>query len=167
MATVDVSGIAYFAPILAFLLVFVVSFAVLAKTELVGKGKYLQLFAAFLLATLFITASTVTDYVLNIVPWFAALLVSLFLLVALVSMSGKVPEGLQKGIGIFVVLALITIFIISAIVVFSDVVSPYLPFSETYVGNSFSDWIYSARVVGGVLLLIVAALVSWVLMKVK
>ena len=75
---VDISGIAYFAPIFAFLLVFAVVFAVLWKLKIIGESKWGILFVSFLIATIFISAAGVKDYVLSVTPWFAILILSLF-----------------------------------------------------------------------------------------
>ena len=73
MVAVDVSGISYFAPILAFLIVFVIIFAVLNKTKIFGEvNNWVLLFVSFLVATVFVSAAGVRDYVLTITPWFAA-----------------------------------------------------------------------------------------------
>ena len=43
---VDISFLTYFAPILAFLIVFVVMFAILAKTGLLGDNQFVQIFVS-------------------------------------------------------------------------------------------------------------------------
>ena len=67
---VDISGVTYFEPILAFLVVFVVLYAVLAKTKILGEdNKFVNIFASFLVATIFVAAAGVREYVLTITPW--------------------------------------------------------------------------------------------------
>ncbi|MEI6849743.1 MAG: hypothetical protein WCK29_01765, partial [archaeon] len=64
----------------------------------------------------------------------------------------------------------IIMFIISAVVVFNDTLSPYLPWSSdsgTGSAGQFTDWFYSGRVMGAVLLIVVSAIVSFILMKAK
>lgn len=154
---------------IVFLLVFVIVFSVLRKTELIGKELFVQLFVSFLLATVFVTAISVRQYVLTIVPWFAVLILSLFFLLVLLGFVGKSTEFMHKGIGIAFVVLLIIVFLVSGIVVFADVVGPYLPGSSTAGGNpqilKFTDWLYSPQVSGAILLLAVSALVSWVLVR--
>jgi len=167
--TVDVSGIVYFGPIFAFLLVWVVLFAVLNKTKLLGDGKFVQIFVSFLIATIFIALGGVKEYVLTIAPWFAVLLISLFFILAMLGLAGKVSAGLTKGLGVTFLILLVLVFLISGIVVFSNVLAPYLPGSSVAGGSEdilqFTDWLYSDRVVGAIVLVIASAFVSWILVK--
>ena len=166
----DVSGISYFAPILAFLIVFVIVFALLNKTKLLGVNGWVQLFVSFLIATIFVSAAGVRDYVLKITPWFGALIISLFFLLLLMWFIGLGDNKFVKGgIGIAVVVLLLIIFLVSGFVVFSESIVPYLPGSSGEGADPnlllATGWIFSSRVSGAVLLLIIAAIVSWVLVK--
>ena len=154
---IDISWISYFAPILAFLIVFVILFALLNRTKLIGENAWVQLFISFLTATIFVSGAGVRDYVLTITPWFALLIVSLFFVLFIVGFVGKPAEFMQKGIGVASVLVLIVIFLISGFIVFSDVLGSYLP------GGPAGDLIYTSRVFGALLLLVICAVVSWVL----
>ncbi len=167
---VDVSAFVYFLPILAFLVVFAIMLAVLNKTKLLGDNLYIQLFFAFVISTIFVTATSVRQLVLNVLPWFAVLLIALFLLMVLIGFMGKTDAIMNKGVGwIFVVLLIIT-FLVSGVKVFSGTIGAYLPGSPTLgTGNpnltNFFQWVYSPQVSGATILIIVAALVSWVLVK--
>lgn len=168
----EISAIAYFAPIAAFLLVFIVSFAILAKTKLLGESNFVQLFISLLISALFVSAIGVREYVQTIVPWFAVLLISLFLVLALVGFVGKPAEFMQKGIGIVFVVLLGFVFLVSAFVVFSDVLVNYIPGPFYGAGGDvrallFTDWLYSPRVLGALSLIIISAVVSWILVKSK
>lgn len=169
--TTDLSGIEYFLPILSFLVVFIIVFAVLNKTKIIGENKWWQLFVSFVFATIFISAAGARDYVLNIIPWFAILVVSFVLILVVVSFIGKPVENMNKGLGMAFVIILILAFLVSALFVFSDYITPYLPWSQGYGsgGNpnvlGVLDWIFSPRVFGAILLLIVSAVVSWILVK--
>jgi len=167
----DVSAITYFAPILSFLIVFVLMFALLAKTKILGDEKFIQLFVSFIIATVFVTAASVRQLVLDVIPWFAVFIVALFFILLLAGFIGK-GDMIGKGVGWIFIVLIIIVFIISGIKLFSTTFTSYLP-GPTYGsgGNSnilyFTDWIYSSRVLGAALLLGVAAIVSWVLVKTK
>ncbi|HIG52212.1 hypothetical protein CXT76_00850 [Candidatus Parvarchaeota archaeon] len=167
----DISSIAYFTPILVFLIVFVIMFALLARTKILGESKFIQLFISFLISTIFVTAGSVNQIVLNVVPWFVVLIVALFFILALAGFIGKSDELVGKGLGWFFVGLLILIFLISGIKVFSATIGPYLPGSDLPGGDQdilrITDWIYSPRVAGAALLLAVTAVVSWILVKTK
>jgi hypothetical protein len=163
----DVSAITYFAPIAAFLVVFLVAFAILYKSELLGKeAKWLTLFVSLVIAALFISIASVRIYVQTITPWFGALLVSLFFVLILMGAIG----GADKTHGFlrwFFLIAALLIFLISGIVVFSGTLAPWLPGTPESFGNPVSSWLYSAPVIGAVILIVIAGAVSWALIKAK
>lgn len=167
---VDVSGVSYFLPVFSFLMVFVVSFIVLVKSKMTDNVS-LQVLVALLIATVFISFGGARQYLENVVPWFAVVLISMFLLLLMAGLFGKYPEGLLKGVGVVFMVVLFLIFIISAFLVFSSYVSPYLPWSESYQSTSASDgitsWIAQPRIGGTIILVVVSILVSWVLIQVK
>lgn len=157
MTTVDLSLIQDYLPILVFLLVFTVVFAVLAKYKILGESKYVNLFVSFIIATMFVGLTSAREYVLSITPWFAVFVIVSFLLFALAGFVGNVPEGLKKGVGAGLVVALLVLFLVSAYYSFSSV-----PFIERA-----SDWAFKPRVYGALLVVVLSALVSWVLIKAK
>jgi len=144
-------------PILSFLLVFTIVFAVLAKYKILGESKFVNLFVSFLTSTIFISLTSAREYVISITPWFAVFVVVSMFILALVGFSGKVPEGFTKGLGIILVIALLIVFLVSA----------YFTFSSTPFFESVGDWISKPRIYGALILLGISAIVSWVLIKVK
>src|SRR3989338_5683657 len=122
---VEVAGISYFAPLLAFLIVFIVVFALLNKTKILGEEKFVQLFVSFLIATIFVSAAGVRDYVLTITPWFAVLVISLFFVLLIMGFVGKQADFMQKGVGITAIIVLVIIFLVSGFIVFSGAILPY------------------------------------------
>jgi hypothetical protein len=159
----DVSAVTYFAPIAAFLVVFLVSFAVFHKFKLLGESKWLNLFVSLIVAVLFISVASLRLYVQVITPWFGALLVSLFFMLVLLNFSGgKEAPGWLRG---FFVIGALLIFLISGIVIFSDSLAPWLPGTPESFGNPFTSWLYSPPVIGAVILIVIAAAVSWALIK--
>ena len=163
----DVSAVTYFAPIAAFFVVFIVVFAVIYKSKILGESKWLGLFASLMVAALFVSAAGVRRYVEVITPWFGALLVSLFFIMILLGLIGAKHEGALKGLGIVFLIVAVLVFLISGIVVFSDTLAPWLPGTQESYGNPVSHLIYSPPVIGAVVLIILAALVSIVLVKAK
>ena len=155
----DITGISYFAPLLAFLIVFIVMFALLYKTKLLGENAWVQLFMSLIVATIFVSAAGVRDYVLTITPWFAVLVVSLFFVLLIIGFVGKPAEFMHKGIGVIAILVLIVVFLVSGFIIFSESIKPFLP------GGSAGQEIYSSRVFGALLLVVISAIVSWVLVR--
>ena len=108
----DVSSFVYFAPVLVFLVVFAIMVALLHKTKLLGENMYLQIFFSFVIATIFITASSVKQLVLNVIPWFAVLLIALFLIMALLGFMGKTDIGKSRGLSWVFIILLILVFLV-------------------------------------------------------
>lgn len=154
MAT-DLSLIQNYLPVLAFLLVVTVVFAVLAKTKVIGESKWLNLFLSFIVATMFVSVTSAQQYLLNMTPWFAVFIVSMTFLLLVIGFSGKVPEGLQKGIGVLLVIGILILFLISGFYTFS---------SDSFVVN-FREWITTPRIWGSVVIIVVAAIASAILTR--
>jgi hypothetical protein len=169
MATADVSAFVYFLPIFAFLIVFSIVFAVLNRYKIIGENMFFQLFFSFVVATIFVTASSARQVVLNVIPWFAVLIVAMLLLLFLVSFIGKADIVASKGVAWIFIILLIIVFFIAGIKVFASTLGPYLPGSTSNEGNptliNFFDWLYSPRVAGAFLLILAAVFVSWILVR--
>tara|TARA_Y100000034_G_scaffold103395_1_gene128899 strand:+ start:1361 stop:1879 length:519 start_codon:yes stop_codon:yes gene_type:complete len=172
MAAVDISPIGALAPVAAFLIVVAVSFSVFIKTKLMGDNAWVQLFVSFVIGALFVGAAGAVQLVQTIVPWFAVLLVSFFLLLALMGFLGKDMNFASKGAGVVFIVLLGIVFLFSAFSVYSNTLVNYLPGPGFGAGGDegvlfFLDWLYSPRVLGTVILVLVSAVASWVLVKGK
>ena len=153
MAVIDFTPLSEILPLLIFLVVFILTFAVLNKTKVI-ENAFMQLLIAFLLSTIFITATGARDYVEVVTPWFAILLVCLFFIMAVMGFIGKDVDFMKKGIGSVFVAILILAFVVSGIFIFSTGLRPY-----------FGAFFSSPRLYSGVLLIVIAAAVGWVLLK--
>lgn len=168
----DVSSFVYFAPILAFLAVFAIMIAILHKTKLFGDKMPINIFVSFVIASIFVTAGSARQLIVSVIPWFAVLLIALFLIFVLVQFMGKTDAVMGKGMAWVFVVLLIIIFVVSGVKVFSNSLAPYLPTAtveDVSEGDPtlvyFFSWLYSPRVKGFFLLVAVAALVTWVLVR--
>lgn len=164
MAVVDVSGISYFMPILAFLLVFVIVFAVLMKIKFANN--LIQLSISFIVATIFVTGFGAVSFLRNVSISFAILIVTGIFLIAVLGMFGEF-KGFSNAIGIaFAIIAMIA-FLVSGMVVYGNYISPYLPWGNSIgdgsgVGEA-TEWLYSGRVMGSILLVVVGIIAALVL----
>lgn len=157
MTTVDLSAIQFYLPLLSFLLVFIVVYAVLAKTKILGENKFVQLLSSFIAATIFVSATAAREYVLSVTPWFAVFAVAVVFVFALMQLTGKVPKSFTKGVGIVFIVALLLLFLIFA----------YFAISPNASVEKIYDWVSTPKVYGAILLVAVGAIASWVLIKVK
>ena len=153
MAVIDFTPFSEILPLLTFLVVFILVFAVLNRTKVI-ENAFMQLLIAFLLSTIFITAAGAREYVEAVTPWFAVLLVCLFFIMAIMGFIGKDVDFMKKGVGGAFVAILIIAFVISGILIFSTGLRPYF-------GLFFS----SPRLYSAILLLVIAGVVGWALMK--
>ena len=153
----DLSWLSYYMSIFGFVLVFVVMYAILIKTKILGENAFTNAFVSFVFAVIFVSFSPGIDYVSTIVPWFVVLLLCLFFVMILVGLSQKKLDDFMKPWIAWVFIAvLIVVFIASAVVVFNPFFSSH-PFVQ--------DFVLSEKFLGAALLLIIAALASWLIAK--
>lgn len=161
----DISGIFLFMPVFSFLFVFVVVYAILAKTKILGDSK-VNLLVSFIMAIIFMNVSSLKLYVETITPWFIALLIILFFVLILIGLATKDFEKMMTPTFAWVVvIILIIVFLIAAIRVFNPIFHPeYVVVSGDYPRViSQIRGIFDSQVWGSILLLAIAALVAWVL----
>ncbi len=152
---VDLSGVNFFMPVFSFLFVFILVYAILAKIKIFGDNPAVHLFISFLFAIFFIVNTSLVDFVKFSSAWFVVFLICIFLMIVLVSFThGNFDAIAKPWVAWVLVGALIGFFIISSSFVFNWAVN----WAKVWEWCN-SDWF------GFVLLLIIAAIVSWVLVK--
>ncbi|MEI6058829.1 MAG: hypothetical protein WCP89_03595 [archaeon] len=155
MVTASIATLNYFIPIFAFLLVFIIIYALLKKTAVLGDDNFVALFISFILATFFIIRASLVEFVAFSSAWFSVFIVCVFMIMLLIGFTHGKLDVIQKPWLAWVLLvALIVFFVISSAFTFNWAVN------WDKVQNWFNtDWF------GFVLLLVIAAVVSWVLAK--
>lgn len=157
-AEASVSVISYFMPIFAFLLVFIVIYALLFKTKVLGENQPVMLFISFILSSFFIVQASLVEFVKFTSAWFGVLVIGVFFLVAILGfLPGKEPFAfLGKGNWFsWVILGIIVaFFVISSSYVFNWAVN-----LATLKEWSQTSWF------GMLLIIIIAAIVSWKIKK--
>jgi len=170
MAVVDISGIFFFMPVFSFLFVFLISYAILVKTKILGEMPFVNVLVSFILSIVFMSFSSIELYIRTIIPWFVVLFVIVFLILLVAGLSTKNLDGIMVNKFAWVVITvLVVIFLIAAIKVFNPVLHPDLVVTSgdgTQVGivQQLSD-ILDSRVAGGVLLLVIAIVVSYIITR--
>ena len=167
---INISGLEFFMPILSFLFVFLVVFIILGLTSVLGESKFLHFLIAFIMAVIFMSFSSMELYVRTINAWFVTLLVIVFLVLMIAGFSTKKIDSIMSPAFAWVIIGvLVLIFLIAAIKVFNPVLHPDLIVTSGGSEESFSEqlgyFFSSSKVAGSVLLIIVAAIVSWVLTR--
>ncbi len=148
-------------PIFAFLLVFVIIYALLFKTKVLGDNQPVMLFISFILASFFVVEASLVEFVQFSSAWFVLVVVAVFFLVVLMGfMPGDAMKsvlGKNNWFAWTILGIIVAVFIISSAYVFNWVVN----------WGMVWDW-FDTDWFGMVLLLIIAGIVSWkITMKVK
>lgn len=167
---IDFSWLAYYVPIFGFLFVFVLMYAVLSKTKVLGEGNFINAFISFIFAIIFVTFLPAVDYVSLVIPWFVVLVVSLFFFLVIVGFSQKdIDKFMKPWIAWVFIGLLIVIFLVSAIYVFNPLFAKGLAdltgVSQEEALQQFGDLIFSEQFFGGIALLVLALITSWVITR--
>lgn len=167
----DLSGLAFFAPVLAFLAVFAILYAVLINIKILGEYRLGIAFISFVFASIFAISTSFTNWVLNSVAFFGVLLVALFSIMLLGSLvsTDMIP---RKFLVWLFAIVMIVVFIASGIHFSTGNIVNYLPGPFYGVGDGvdpdtlfFFDWLYSPPIAGAIGLIIAAVVVSFILIK--
>lgn len=157
MVEIDLTGIGTFVPVFAFLLVFVVVYALLSKTKLLGENKFVHIFTSFVVAIIFLVSANAIEYVKIVTPWVAAFIVSLLFIGLVIGLMGKEPleKVFTPSFAWFLVIVLIIIFIVSAIHIFAPALTG--PKAVTL----------SPQIIGILILIGITVFAAWLLAKSK
>jgi hypothetical protein len=158
MVEASISAIGYFMPIFAFLLVFIVIYAILVKTKVLGESPAVMLFISFILSSFFIVEASLVEFNQFSSAWFGTIVVSLFFLVIVLAFIPDIKLGEFFGKGNWfawvLLIGMLLFFVFSSAYVFNWVVN----------WDMINNWLGDGWF-GFVLLLAIAAIVSWVLTK--
>ena len=93
MAIASLSVVGYFMPILAFLLVFIVIYALLAKTEVLSDSPAVMLFVSFILSSFFIVQASLVEFIQLSGAWFGVIVIVLFFLIVILAFIPGIDIG--------------------------------------------------------------------------
>ena len=167
---IDISQINFFMPVFSFLFVSLVVYAILLKSKVIGEDKFFLIFIAFIMGIIFMSFSSLEQYVRTIVPWFIVMTIIVFLVLVLVTFSTKDADKIfNKTFGWAIVVVLIIVFIIAAINVFNPVFHPETGLTSGTGGEgTFSEiynFIFYSKYAGSILLLVIAAVVAFAITR--
>jgi hypothetical protein len=157
---VVLSGIQSILPIISFLFVFILIYALLVKTKILGENVWVSLFLSLIIACFFIVNTRLVDFTQFNLSWFVVFIVCLFMILLVAGFLGKdMTEMLSKGawgkgILIVVIIAIILLFVISSSFAFNWAIN-----WDTIQNWFDDDWF------GMTVLLVIAFIVSVVLVK--
>ena len=118
---VSIEGLSFFLPLVSFFFVFVLVYALLAKSQILGGSKGVQIFISLFLAAFFILQVELVDFVQFSSAWFVVFLVCVFLILVLVGFTHGNLDVIVKAKWLVWVLVggLIGFFILSSAFVFN------------------------------------------------
>lgn len=154
MATfLDVTGLEHFSSIFVFLFVWLVVYAVLLWTKILGENKFVHALTGLLLAIFVLISPLATSIVADIAPFIAVV----FLFIVLISVAAKMLGGDIEAFpalrGVFLVFIIIVIIIAAGVKVREQVNVP----SETQADLSKTvNLIFHPTFLGTILVLAIA-----------
>ncbi len=121
---VSLSPLLTIMPVLAFLFVFILVYALLVKTGVIGDNKFVALFLSLITAVFFIVNTQLVDFVQFSASWVVVFIVCLFFIMLFVGFGGGSAlkdafGGGGKNISFVLLAILIIVFVVSSSYVFN------------------------------------------------
>jgi hypothetical protein len=145
--------------LLPFLLIFVITFAILQKSKILGEGKaQIDAIVSFVIGLILIISPGPRDMIVNILPWMAvgiAVILTFLILYGFVAgdLSGdKFPKKLKIGFGI-----LAGIFVVAVVLAVTGLGSKIL---GTFTGDAGSALLVNILMIGLVVGAVIVAIVG-------
>ncbi len=165
---IDISWLSEGMPIFGFVLVFVLAYAMLLKTKVLGESTWINVIISFILTIIFASFSSVRNYVTNITPWFVVILTISFFFLMLIFFMVKEPESFTKPVAIVLISLFGLILIVAFFYSFSST-QAYLPGEDESGANDFllsvKHFILEERVLSGILLFVIAIIVGFIITR--
>jgi hypothetical protein len=149
----SLAALGWFLPIFSFLLVFVLVYAVLQKTKVLGDNTFVSLMISFIFAIFFIVNTQLVEFVQINVAWIVVFFVCLFMILMVIAFTHGKVDVIMKPMVAWIILAILLVtFVVSSSYVFNWAINWDL------IQSWFDkDWF------GMVILVVIAAIVSKVL----
>ena len=167
--TVDVSWLGEGMPIFGFVLVFVLIYAVLAKSKILGESKSINVIISLILGIIFISFSSVRTFVTNITPWFATVLtISFFFFMIVAFLIKEKWEAFTKPLTIIFLISFAVIIVVALFYTFPST-HAYLPGGDESEASDFllsiKHFLLGEKFLSGALLLIIGIIVAFIIAR--
>jgi len=169
MALLTTGLLDYFLPIFSFLLVFVISYALLMKTKILGEDDKLNLLAALAVSILFLFTPEATQIIKIATPWFVIFLLLLTLIFATFLFLGIKQETMtdvlkDPVVRMAILVIIIGIFLFAFVQIFGSPIQALYggPTSEEGASGllvTIGKILFHPRLLGAVFILVMAAAV--------
>jgi len=161
MATLlDTTLLYHFLPFFTFAFIFVVLYAVLNKTKILGDNNGLNFIAALCIATISLFAGGILELINFIVPWFVFIFIFLIMLFAGFAFLGKDFNEIWSKINVWTVLIIIFLLLLIGIVItFEEIFTPYASGGiGKSIGGETLKTLFHPRVLGALFILIISSI---------
>jgi len=153
MATILETGlIDYIMPILVFLLIFAVVFAILKRFAIFGDNVGVNSVIAFVVALIFMITPRARELVTTMTPWFLIIVILVFFILMTLVFIGLKEESLaalakHPAMYVIVIVIVALIFFVSLVKVFAGMID-----------LSYFEFLAHPRILGVIFILVIASL---------
>jgi len=153
-------------PLLTFVFVFILIYAVLKKTKILGESGAINVITSLILSIILLAFTSVGNYIANITPWFSVIIVILFFFFMFVAFLIKEPASFLKPLAI-VFIIIFALILIAAIFYTFPGTHAYLPGQSEEGANgtllTIKHFIFEEKFLSGLLLLVIAIVVGFII----
>ena len=156
-------------PVFSFLFVFFIIYALLATSKVLGQSKFVHALISFIVAVVFMSFSSAELYVRTVIPWFVVLVIAVFFILIIAGFTKNLDAIMKPWFVWLIIIVLGIVFLVAAINVFNPVFHPDLVVTGSDSGpgvvQQFKDFLISSKIMGSIILLIIAGIVAWIVTK--
>ncbi len=165
MASVlDIGLLKFLLPVFSFILIWVISYAILVKTKILGESKGMNAFAAFAVAIIFLFTPEASDLIRMTLPWFIVVIIFVAVVFMMFMFLG-VKEDKMAAVLEYPTVMWSLIIICVAIIVFALAQIFGSPIQAIYAGDGgeaglmgdIGKIVFHPKVLGAVILLLIAS----------
>jgi hypothetical protein len=159
----DVGTIEYVTPVLIFILVFVLIYAILQKTKMLGGVSKVDFIVAMVLGLIALVSENTVKFISVISGWYVLLFVAIILITMVLAFGAKSGADLTEAIPKLPLLMSIA-FYVSLVILLASIAHVFGPVFQPYSADADPSWwalrvVFNPKVVGTVLIMLIALLV--------
>ena len=163
----DLSWLSTGMPILGFVFVFVLLYAILTKVKVIGDSRAMNVIISLILSIILVSFSSIRSYITNLAPWFAVILVLAFFLFMIAAFLIKDPAGFTKVFAFIFIIGFAVIAIVTLFYTFEGTHAYILPGANEEGTNEFllgaKHFILGEQFLSGLLIFIIAIIVIFII----
>mgnify|MGYP001586940675 CR=1 FL=1 len=155
-------------PLLTFVFVFILIYAILKKTKILGETGIINVITSLILSIILLAFTSVGNYIANITPWFSVLLTISFFFFMLIAFLIKEPASFLKPLTIVFIIIFAFVLIAAIFYTFPNT-QAYLPGQSEEGANdtllTIKHFIFEEKFLSGFLLLVIAIIVGFIITR--